>query len=44
MNFKKIAEICFIEYSVVIFALEIEIKGQTRSIVRLNPNSFEFLD
>lgn len=27
LTFKKIAEICFIEYSAVIFALEIEVKG-----------------
>jgi hypothetical protein len=44
LTFKKIAEICFTEYSAVIFALEIEIKGQTRSIIRLNPSNFVFND
>ena len=44
MTFKKIAEICFAEYSAVVFALEIEIKGETKSIVRLNPSLFEFSD
>lgn len=44
LTFKKIAEICFTEYSAVIFALEIEIKGQTKSVVRLNPSRFEFKD
>ena len=44
LTFKKVADICFTEYQAVIFALEIEVKGQTKSIVRLNPSLFEFSD
>jgi acetyl-CoA C-acetyltransferase/potassium large conductance calcium-activated channel subfamily M alpha protein 1 len=42
LSFKRIAEICFHEYSAVVFALEIEIKGKNKSIVRLNPSNFTF--
>ena len=44
--FKKIAEICYSEYAAVIFALEIEPKGDGRckSTVILNPSLFEFKD
>ena len=44
MTFKKIADICFFEYSAVVFALEIEMKGEQKSLVRLNPSQFEFND
>jgi hypothetical protein len=47
LTFKRIAEICYVEYSAVIFALEIELKseeGATKSVVTLNPSLFEFTD
>lgn len=44
LTFKRIAEICFHEFSAVIFGLEIEIKGTNKSIVRLNPSEFAFSD
>lgn len=46
LTFKKIAEICYTEYSAVIFALEIEPQGHGRnkSKVILNPSLFEFKD
>jgi hypothetical protein len=42
LSFKRLVEICFHEYSAVVFALEIEIKGKNKSIVRLNPSNFTF--
>lgn len=44
LTFKKISEICFAEFCAVIFALEIEVKNTTKSIIRLNPSNFEFKD
>lgn len=42
--FKKVAEIAYQEYNAVVFALEIELKTQPKSIIRLNPSKFEFID
>jgi hypothetical protein len=35
LSFKRIAEICFHEYSAVVFALEIEIKGKISIDIRV---------
>ena len=44
LTFNRIAQISFEEYSAVVFALEIELKNQPKSVVRLNPSNFEFID
>ena len=45
LTFKRVAEICYVEYSAVIFALEIELKSEEgKSVVTLNPSLFEFAD
>ena len=44
MTFKRLSEICFHEYAAVVFALEIEIKGKNKSIIRLNPSNFSFVE
>ena len=44
LSFKRLADICFIEFKAVIFALEIESKQLNKSLVRLNPSGFLFLD
>mmetsp|Transcript_35561 Transcript_35561/g.34593 ORF Transcript_35561/g.34593 Transcript_35561/m.34593 type:complete len:466 (+) Transcript_35561:403-1800(+) len=42
LTFQRVAEIAFQEYNAIAFALEIEIKNQQKSIIRLNPSKFEF--
>ena len=46
LNFMKVANLGFHEFSAIIFALEIEIKNQpgNKSIIRLNPINFIFQD
>ena len=45
VTFKKIAEVGFSEFHSVVFALEIQsLNDSKKSIIRLNPNSFEFCD
>jgi Calcium-activated BK potassium channel alpha subunit len=44
LMFKKVAEIAYQEYNAVVFALEIELKTVSKSIIRLNPSKFEFID
>jgi hypothetical protein len=45
ITFNKIAEVAYSEYSAVVFALEIQSRmDMTKSIIRLNPNSFLFTD
>ena len=44
LSFKKVALLSFIEFEAVVFALEIETKNQSKSIIRLNPSNFEFKD
>jgi len=41
-SFITMADVIYQEYSAVTFALEIEIAGTTKSIIRLNPNNFTF--
>ena len=45
ITFNKIAEVAYSEYSAVVFALEIQSRSDmSKSIIRLNPNSFLFTD
>ena len=45
MTFKKIAEVGFSEFKSIVFALEIQSQqDHKKSIIRLNPNCFEFTD
>lgn len=44
VNFKNIADCAFFEFQSLIFALEIEVKESSKSIVRLNPALFLFED
>lgn len=45
VTFKKIAEVGFSEFHSIVFALEIQSQTDSKkSIIRLNPNCFEFTD
>ena len=43
--FKKIAEMAYLEFGTVVFALELELKTQpSRAIIRLNPSQYALED
>jgi len=45
ISFKKISEIAFTKFQAIVFGLEIQSKSNPeKSIVRLNPNAFQFTD